>query len=111
MRLVPVFLMIWMLAACGDSSSEQGGFAPTDTAGLLAALESAQPGDVVSLGGGEFEGQFHVPAGVVVDGQGAVIRGLGPAAFRLDGGDLPTTLRELHVVNDGVGSSVRVARS
>ena len=74
-----------------------------DPAGLQAALDAAEAGDVVTLGSCTVHGSFRVPAGAVVEGAAdgtSVLEGdvlLGNVVVRLDPGTPETTLRNVRI--------------
>lgn len=97
-------MVVWVQSASAASSSV------TDGAGLSAALADPDlaPGDVITLGEGEFEGPFDVPAGVELAGSGpnTVLTATGGTVLTLAAGAGPTTVRALAVDGGGVARCV-----
>ncbi len=100
--------LAWALAAVAVVAC--GGSPYCDRAGAEAALMAAAPGDTVELGACEIEGPLRVPPGVTLAGtEGTVVvapvESGGVVAL---GGDVATTIRDLHVVVEGrIGILVR----
>jgi hypothetical protein len=97
-------MVVWVQIASAASSSV------TDGAGLSAALADPDlaPGDVITLGVGEFEGPFDVPAGVELVGSGpnTVLTASEGTVLTLAAGPASTTLRALAVDGGGVARCV-----
>lgn len=75
---------------------------------LSAELAVAQSGDVIEVTAGDYEGNFIVPAGVILEGEeGAVIRGVSgaPALTLIPGrdADSASTVQSLTIYTDEVG--------
>jgi hypothetical protein len=91
------------LAACSDD----GGKVCTDADCLTAALSGAKSGSTVKVGAGTIEGNFEVPAGVTLAGEGSgstVLKaaGAGPV-LEVTTGSSATTIRDLSVEGGSTG--------
>ena len=108
-RLIAALILSLSLALSSCSTDDSDA---TNNQTIGSRIAEARPGDVIQLITQEsYEGTFRVPAGVTIDGGGATIQGTGAAVFILEPGAETTVIRNLTILNDGVGIITRAPTS
>lgn len=103
-RLLYVLMIASLvLSACSDDGAK----VCTDASCLTSALAGAKPGETVQVGAGTIEGNFTVPAGVTLTGEGSqttILKsgGTGPV-LEVTTGASTTTILELSVEGGSTG--------